>query len=159
MFCLTDCQRSTFDHTGLARWYYKLNKREMWWYFPVLKCMYPLTSNPSSKNLFFSYVRTYAQRHLYMGIYYSKRMETKSVLQQKICKVNYSKSIKWNIVQPLKSTRQIYTYQYGTISRIIWLSGRKKQCAKQCVSYALCVCICIESLWKNPISHEQMIPL
>ena len=62
-----------------------------------------------------------------------------NVHQQKTCKVNYSTCIKWNTVQPLKSTRQLSTHQYGTISKIMWGSRGKKSNVQKNVYSMLCM--------------------
>lgn len=156
VFCLTDCQRSTFDPTGLARWHCELEKRgERGDSFQILKCTYPLTGSPISKDLFFRYMHTWAQRCLYKEIYYSQRLETKlNVHQQKTCKVNYSKCTKWNTVQPLKSSRQFATYQDGMISEIMWGSrGKKATCKTACIGCFVCMCVHRLSLQKNTVNH------
>lgn len=77
MFCLTDCQRSTFDHTGLARWYVNEKRGKCGDIFQILKCMYPLTSHPLSKNLFFRHIHTWTQRCPYQEITAKDRTQTK----------------------------------------------------------------------------------
>ena len=79
-----------------------------------------------------------------------------NVHQQKTCKVNYSKCIKWNTVQPLKSTRQLSTHQYGTISKIMWGSrGKKAMCKRMYIVCFVCMYLHRISLQKKKKKHNK----
>ena len=140
MFCLTDCQRSTFDPTGLARWYCKLEKRGMWWYFSNFKMHIPSDQQSPFQRFVFQ-IHTYmcTKMSVQGNLLLPKIGNKLNVHQQKTCKVNYSKCIKWNTVQPLKSTRQLSTYQYGTISKIMWGSRWEKSNVQKNVYSMLCI--------------------